>query len=650
MEKNNPFDVVLKVGDVNFPCHRKTLADYSPYFQAMFSDRFIEKDKECIEIQGVDSEAMAMLLQSIYKKEELNLLTSQNILSILQASSMLQFESIQKTCIDLIVHEWLNITTCLQTMKTAHQLDLITLYQKARALALWEFSKVKMTDAFLDLSIDQVSEYLENDALNTTESEFEVFEAGLSWIQFKPLQRSRYLNKVLECIRYCDISVSDIRTMFLYPFINEDLECQQILKCILCIKEGKEVREQSPRQSIESVDSDNYMESRQKKIKTCMCIEIEKKETNSLIDKCCRCCTGIQEPITPSDEIQHSNDTDSERDTFSIKIITSATQLLSKSQRTLPFVPCVVGHKMDKNEKRKDINDEIRKSISYNGKPYIIYFQEGKSHHPIPFLHLSKANEGPLEPTGYKVICRGRDLYIIGGELLLGHGNWNCSIWKYDLITESWTYETSISTPRRHHSICCHGDYIYIIGGFGRHRVIMNSVERYHIESKCWDRRAPLPRNLYSVACCTFNEHIFVFGPQVYIYHPSSDNWFVLSEAILPSGAAFTSAMPYGKSIYLTCIYSRELTRFTPHLNGNEKQVSRFESVGSFVHNTSNTCLVHDVIYSFSTDDLENTFVEAYYIAENKFNILWDSVSMENNDILDFSAKHSIGCFPLLKY
>lgn len=41
----------------------------------------------------------------------------------------------------------------------------------------------------------------------------------------------------------------------------------------------------------------------------------------------------------------------------------------------------------------------------------------------------------------------------------------------------------SISSPRRHHSVCCLGGYIYIIGGFGRHRVIMDSVEKYHMGS-----------------------------------------------------------------------------------------------------------------------------------------------------------------------
>jgi hypothetical protein len=46
------YDVILKVGDASFPCHRRILAEYSPYFEAMFGNNFIEKNKTTIEIQA----------------------------------------------------------------------------------------------------------------------------------------------------------------------------------------------------------------------------------------------------------------------------------------------------------------------------------------------------------------------------------------------------------------------------------------------------------------------------------------------------------------------------------------------------------------------------------------------------------------------
>jgi hypothetical protein len=42
----------------------------------------------------------------------------------------------------------------------------------------------------------------------------------------------------------------------------------------------------------------------------------------------------------------------------------------------------------------------------------------------------------------YFILFTGQDLYMIGGEYLLGCGKWNQSIWKYDVIKEMWNFET----------------------------------------------------------------------------------------------------------------------------------------------------------------------------------------------------------------
>jgi len=101
-------------------------------------------------LQGVDADALEILLQAITRKE-VDILKSDDILSVPQASSMLQFESIQKICVEMVVHQCLTVSTCLQTIVIADELDLITLHPKAQALALWEFSQAKETDAFLEL-------------------------------------------------------------------------------------------------------------------------------------------------------------------------------------------------------------------------------------------------------------------------------------------------------------------------------------------------------------------------------------------------------------------------------------------------------------------------------------------------------------------
>lgn len=384
-------------------------------------------------LQGVDVEAMAILLQSVNRKK-VDILKSNDILSVLQASSMLQFESIQKICVEMIVHQWLTILTCLQTMVTAEQLDLITLHHKAQALALWEFSQVRVIDAFLELPVGYVEKYLGNDGLNIT-GEFEVFEAGVCWLQDKPEERKECVFRILDCIRFADIPLSDIKTMLLYPVIGENTECVHIVQCIICIKEGKnpeemfciaesDVQAQTSRDSLDAdgkilLDNEENSVSEQKKAKQCKCASKKAKvqlcdERVKVRNNCCCCRISVEEAITPVSDgelaVETSNTMDDihERDhvQFSTGTIAIARRLLSTPSRALPLLPCVVGHKRDRTGFRRRVSNRFS-----DGKPYVIYFQEGKTQHLVPFLHLSKANEGPFEPTGYKVICKGMCLY-----------------------------------------------------------------------------------------------------------------------------------------------------------------------------------------------------------------------------------------------
>jgi len=388
-------------------------------------------------LQGVDADAMEILLRAITRKE-VDILKSDDILSVLQASSMLQFESIQKICVEMIVHQCLTVSTCLQTMVIADELDLITLHHKAQALALWEFSQAKETDAFLELPIDYIEKYLGNDGLNVTQGEFEVFEAGLSWLQDKSEERKEYVLRILDCIRFADIPLSDIKTMLLYPVISENAKYIQIVQCVICIKEGKnpeevflivesDIQTQSTAVSLEAdgemlLDEEEKYVSEQNKFKHCRCVSKKSKvhvydETVKVLNNCCCCCTSVKDPGTPVEdggfEIKTSDPSGSDirgRDhaQFTAATVVFVKQLLSRPSRALPLFPCVVGHRREQHFRRKDSDDNNGGKVTAGaGKPYLIYFQEGKTQHPVPFLYLSKANEGPVEPTGYKVICTG---------------------------------------------------------------------------------------------------------------------------------------------------------------------------------------------------------------------------------------------------
>ncbi|XP_049814572.1 kelch-like protein 38 isoform X1 [Schistocerca nitens] len=643
-------DVVLRINGQEFQCRRKELAMRSPYFEAMFTHRFVEKDKRVIDMQGVEPEAMEVVLKFIQTNEiPSEILNSDMILSVLQASSMLQFEDLKKTCVRLIAQEWLTVETCLQTMHKTFELDIIELYKKAKAFALWEFFKVKLSPSFTQLTIEQLEDYLSNDGLNVREGEFEVFEAGMNWLQENP-ERAEYTCRVLQCVRFSQLSGSDIKTMLLYPISSAG---NKLLRLILHLKEacGHSSDEEAETSAVPDL---SYEDDKLSASVTHSQISQPCSKMNSLECQSICCCLkpivhtsdGNFEKRASNEDLVKSvsefiegekNADDLVSEDLNPEMKEIAAQLVNTPARFIPLVPCIVGHRVV-HENRNPIK-----------RIYVIYFEGRKLMQPMPLLHLSKINEGVHEPVGYQVISRGRELFIIGGEYFMGHANWNKSIWKYDIFKEDWTYETSLPSPRRHHAVCCLNDEIYVIGGFGRHRLITASVTKYNVVTRSWIECSSLPQNMYSVACCVYQGYIFVFGIEVYIYHVGSDVWHTFREPPITNNMAFNSAMPYEESIYLTGAYSCDLIKFSPYITTSETSAEH-ETVGAFYNQPSGACLIHDKIYAFSTDESGHMSVELYDIKKKCFQTVWEGCENEIYGIVDFNPKSNVGCFPMCLY
>lgn len=96
-------------------------------------------------LQGVDATAMKFILQWL-KDSGLNsndhFKSGEDVLVVLQAAVMLQFERLQALCEEQVLNKWLTTESCLVTISTADQLSLNRLHRKASAFALWHFPEV----------------------------------------------------------------------------------------------------------------------------------------------------------------------------------------------------------------------------------------------------------------------------------------------------------------------------------------------------------------------------------------------------------------------------------------------------------------------------------------------------------------------------
>ena len=94
-------DVTLIVEGVEFPAHKIVLAASSPYFQAMFTSCFKEKDESKQEIHGISSETFRIILNYIYtgKRLDINEHNEHNLESLLEAACFLQMNYLKVVCV-----------------------------------------------------------------------------------------------------------------------------------------------------------------------------------------------------------------------------------------------------------------------------------------------------------------------------------------------------------------------------------------------------------------------------------------------------------------------------------------------------------------------------------------------------------------------
>ena len=78
------------------------------------------------------------------------------------------------------------------------------------------------------------------------------------------------------------------------------------------------------------------------------------------------------------------------------------------------------------------------------------------------------------DAKGVRACTDGVSIYLTGGELAYGRGQWLRKAWVYNSLTEHWSVlqnvegaEIEIESPRRHHSTCIHGQKAssYIVVG-----------------------------------------------------------------------------------------------------------------------------------------------------------------------------------------
>ncbi len=220
-------DVVIQVGDRQFPVHRIVLAGSSPYFQAMFTTDLEESKQPVVTIRGeVTALAMEMLLDYCYTSSIE--VTEENVQDILPASSLLQMDWVREVCCEFIKHQ-LDSTNCLGIRAFADTHSCPELQEAADSYAQQHYLEVLEAGEFLELSQKELAGLLESEDLNV-QCEEQVFESVMKWVNHDIENRRKDLADVLRHVRLPLLERSYlVSRVGAEPLIRQDEDCRDLV-------------------------------------------------------------------------------------------------------------------------------------------------------------------------------------------------------------------------------------------------------------------------------------------------------------------------------------------------------------------------------------------------------------------------------------
>lgn len=180
--------------------HKCVLATASQYFEAMFSGNFKESNENEILLKDVpDLPTFDMVLAGVYATP-LHLDES-NVLAVLRISNLLQFSRIEHQCWDFIVKRMDDPDNSHEVLSLADQLGQKRVYSQALTRVAYNFRQLRLVEpAFQEQDQQLLFKILSSDDLRVN-SERDVVEALLHWLNYDRKGRLRHLPQLIKAIR-----------------------------------------------------------------------------------------------------------------------------------------------------------------------------------------------------------------------------------------------------------------------------------------------------------------------------------------------------------------------------------------------------------------------------------------------------------------
>ncbi|XP_066273213.1 kelch repeat and BTB domain-containing protein 8-like isoform X4 [Branchiostoma lanceolatum] len=195
-------DVVLEVEGRCFPCHRAVLASCSPYFRTMFTSGYAEAKQERISIQDVSEVAMATILDYAYTG--CLQMEPDQVQAVMSAARLLQIGFVSCNAAEYMKAH-LDVSNCADVLMYADMQGDFSLVDASEKYIASRFNQVALQPSFLRVSLPHLKSLLDRDDL-WTNSEDDVVQAALRWIDFNQEERLQHFPALCNLLRHSFIS------------------------------------------------------------------------------------------------------------------------------------------------------------------------------------------------------------------------------------------------------------------------------------------------------------------------------------------------------------------------------------------------------------------------------------------------------------
>ncbi|GIX85285.1 BACK domain-containing protein [Caerostris darwini] len=185
---------------------------------------------EELQIPSVTNDAFATLLQYMYTA---NLaLTCQNIGEVYTAARKLGMDGALELSVKILTGKSRHDVHSVYTYVTARKLGLPDAASRSLRTMTKRFEQIVGTTEYLDLTFDQVMDYLKSDSM-ATRSEVIVFLAALKWISVQYLEREQFAVDVIGCVRFPMMSINEILACHAPPLLPGLMEIPEVKQMLL---------------------------------------------------------------------------------------------------------------------------------------------------------------------------------------------------------------------------------------------------------------------------------------------------------------------------------------------------------------------------------------------------------------------------------